>query len=70
MSIVSQLASGLPEGAHNHAALAVSSGREASEIRQSRVVLGRSRCEDMSLFCSICGSVSAWELWWVAAEGE
>jgi len=24
----------------------------------------------MSLFCCICGSVSAWELWWVAAEGE
>ena len=24
----------------------------------------------MSLSCCICGSVSAWELWWVAAEGE
>ncbi len=24
----------------------------------------------MWLFCSTCGSVSAWELWWVAAEGE
>ena len=24
----------------------------------------------MGLFCCICGSVSVWELWWVAAEGE
>ena len=24
----------------------------------------------MSLSCWICGSGSAWELWWVAAEGE
>ncbi len=24
----------------------------------------------MSLSCSIRGSVSAWELWWVTAEGE
>ena len=25
---------------------------------------------DMSLSCRIRGSVSAWESWWVAAEGE
>jgi hypothetical protein len=24
----------------------------------------------MALSCSIRGSVSSWELWWVAAEGE
>ena len=28
------------------------------------------RLAHMSLFCWICGSGSAWELWWVAAEGE
>jgi hypothetical protein len=26
--------------------------------------------EHMSLSCCICGSGSAWESWWVAAEGE
>jgi hypothetical protein len=24
----------------------------------------------MGLSCCMCGSVLAWELWWVAAEGE
>ena len=61
----------LVEGGHGRRILDYRTRSEVARLfGRSPNELFRHDAAHMSLSCCICGSVSAWELWWVASEGE